>query len=746
MKTISVSKLIKSLVILIAFIVLFLLERWTYPGNITQGTVKLYDKNSNLVYEYAKTKGYKREIKLDKLNDDTIKAVLATEDKRFFIHPGIDPLALARALVNNIKGLPSSGASTITQQLVRKVSFDGTKMSNSYIRKIREIATAIRYELTYSKEQILETYLNEMYFGNFAYGIESASNIYFGKSANNLTLAESAFLASIIASPYKYDPVKNFEIVKTRQEHILQLMAKNQVIDKDKLTNAVVEKIAVEKLYTPENTESYYFADYMLKEVTNLPEVKKHLDANKSLNIYTTLDLNKQKEFYQVAKYNLSKIDPRHKVSNASAVLINNQTGGIEVMLGGMNYFDYANDGSVNMATASRQPGSAIKPITYALAFREGYYPSYIITDEKKMYVTKDGNGYVPQNYDNIYHGKVSLRTALASSFNIPAVELVDRIGVDKFIDLANSMGLKNYNKNAGYDLAITLGGAETTLLDLSNVYATFAREGDFIPYFAVDRVTTGDGKDLYNRNDQKPYAVLGTNGRAISYLITDILSDSKARMPTFGEKNLLNLSKKTAVKTGTTSNWHDVWTVGYNKTYTLGVWAGNNDNSPMSDISGITGATPIWNAIFEKIYQTETYQPFDIPAEIESRQVCKQTGLPQECTEMYTDLFIKNQPLSNSANLKENTAGLEIVNPRQNAVFKPTDNTLSQNSIALEVRADDTIRTVEWVLNGRSLAKTTTPFSYFLPATGGKYTLMAVGTTTDGKELLSSQVDFEVL
>ncbi len=722
------------------------MEHWTYPGINSQGTIKLYDKYNNLIYEYASTKGYKRETKLEELNSDAINAVLATEDKRFYQHPGIDPLALARAVRDNLSGRPTSGASTITQQLVRKTSFDGTKMSNNYLRKVREIMTAIRLELSWSKNTILESYLNEMYFGNRAYGIESASNIYFGKSASNLTLAESAFLTSIIASPSNYDPLTDYRAVKARQEEILRLMEKDKLIDSEEMEYALTENVVVDKLYTLENAESYHFADYVLKVAKELPEVKNYIDANKSLSIYTTLDLNKQKDFLQIAKYNLAKIDARHNVTNTSVILLANQTGAVEVMAGGIDYFDGTHAGSVNMTTAMRQPGSAIKPITYALAFREGYYPSYIINDEKTMYITKDGNGYVPQNYDNIYHGRVSLRTALASSFNAPAVELLSRIGTEKFIDLAKSMGIETYNENANYDLAITLGGGETTLLDLTNVYATFAREGNFVKHYVIEEINAGDKNELYKRVPQQPSPILGQNGPAISYLITDILSDPKARMLTFGEKNMLNLTKKTAVKTGTTSNWNDVWTIGYNKTYTLGVWAGNNDNSPMIAISGITGAAPIWNAIFEKIYQTESYQDFNVPMEIESRQVCNQTGLPQECPNTYTDLFIRGQTLLDPNHQTQQQNTLEIVNPRQNAVFQLADGILSQSGIALEVKASENMKSVKWLLNDRTLATTEAPFSYNLPVTKGKYSLKTVGTTSDGKNVESGQVDFEVL
>ena len=719
--------------------------RWTYPNTASRGTIKIYDKNDRLVYESAGTRGYKREIKLKQLPKNTISAVLATEDKRFFAHSGVDPLAIARAIKNNLTGKGVSGASTITQQLVRKTSFIETEGSNKYLRKIREVITALRLECTKSKEEILELYLNEMYFGNQAYGIESATNIYFDKSARNLTLSESAFLSAIIASPYSYDPITNYNAVKTRQEQILYRMKNKGKITDDELTTALSQTILVDKLYTPQNIEAYHFADYILKTAKSFPQVKTRVENGEPLTIKTTLDLNKQKDFFGIAKYNLKKLDPGHNVTNAALILLDNKTGAIEVMIGGLDYFDANINGSINMTEALRQPGSAIKPAVYVLAFSRGYFPSYIISDEKKMYITKSGNGYVPQNYDNIYHGNVSLRTALASSLNAPAVELVSRLGVDNFIATAKALGIKSYN-NADYDLATALGGGEVSLMDLTNLYATIARAGNYLDYYAIEEISDNRGNILYQHERQTPSQVLGTYGPEITYLITDILSDPKARMLTFGEKNLLNLSKKTAVKTGTTSNWHDIWTVGYNKTYTLGVWAGNNDNSPMIDISGITGATPIWNAVFEKIYQTQEYEGFETPEGIENRRVCRQTGLPEACPDMYSDLFVPAWDGVVPNSFSNTDPMLEIVNPRQNAVFRLTDGILAENGVVFEARAKNGVDKISWILDDKEVAVTTRPFNFTWTPVLGKHTLTVQSTDTENNQIESVQVVFEVL
>ncbi len=737
--------------ILAVFGAFLAIERWTYPNLTTKGSIKIYDKNKHLIYEFMGARGYKREVALNQLPQNAVLAVLATEDKRFYNHPGIDPLAIIRAVKNNLTGHGISGASTITQQLVRKVSFSEAENPNKYLRKIREIITALRLERIKTKDQILEMYLNEMYFGNRAYGIESAANIYFNKSARNLTLAESVFLSAIIASPYSYDPISNYETVKSRQEQILLRMKNDGLITDDEMSSALGQAIIVDKLHTPQNTESYHFADYVLETAKGIPRAKTYIENGESLIVTTTIDLNKQKTFFDITKHNLKKLDPGHNVSNAALVLLNNKTGAIESMIGGVDYFDTGIDGSINMTQALRQPGSAIKPAIYVLAFSQDYYPSYVISDEKKMYVTKNGDGYIPQNYDNVYHGNVNLRTALASSLNAPAVELVSRLGVDKFITTASTLGIKSYNKT-DYDLAIALGGGEVTLLDLTNMYATIARSGNYLEYYAIEEITNDRGDLIYRHEPKNPKQVLGNDGPEIAYLVTDILSDPKARMLTFGEKNLLNLSKKTAVKTGTTSNWHDVWTVGYNKTYTLGVWAGNNDHSPMIDISGVTGAAPIWNAVFEKIYQSETYEDFDMPENIESRRVCRQTGLTLPCQDMYSDLFIKHQnpdkPIATSVtpNLQNKPIELEVINPRQNAVFKLIDGVLSRNGISFEARAGEDVDKIVWILDGQEIATTSRPFSYIWTPKPGRHTLKLIGTTGQSDILESVQVTFELL
>lgn len=722
-------------------------ERWTYPNITLKGTVKIYDKYGQLIYEYAGVRGYKREIRLKQIPQSTITAVLTTEDKRFYGHPGIDPLAMLRALKTNLAGRAVTGASTITQQLVRKVSFSDSDfgMSNRYVRKIREIITALRLEMTLSKDEILENYLNEMYFGNNAYGIESASNIYFGKSARNLTLAESAFLSAIIASPYSYDPITNYQAVKNRQEEILKKIKKNGGISEEELELALSQNITVGRLYVLQNTEAYHFADYVLKVAKGYPEVDRLIQNNSPIAIKTTLDFNKQKDYFDIAKYNLKKLDPGHNVTNASLVLINNDTGAVEVMIGGVDYFNTSIKGSVNMAEVLRQPGSTIKPVVYALAFSQGYFPSYVIADEKRMYITKSGDGYIPQNYDNIYRGKVSLRLALAASLNVPAVELTSRLGVDKFIATARAMGIKSYDR-ADYDLAAALGGGEVSLLDLTNMYATLARAGKYLDYYTIEEITDGKGNSLYKHEPKAPRQVLGDNGQEVAYLVTDILSDPKARMLTFGEKNLLNLTKRTAAKTGTTSNWHDVWTVGYTKGYTLGVWAGNNDNTPMVNISGMSGAAPIWNAVFEKIHQTQPYEDFKAPSGIESKLVCRQTGLPETCPDMYTDLFITAQDTVSTMRGADFKPKLEIINPRQNAVFKLADGILSRTGIAFEARASDGIDSLTWVLDGQEIKKTASPFEFMWTPTPGRHTLVVQATTPKGERLESIQITFEVL
>jgi len=499
----------------------------------------------------------------------------------------------------------------------------------------------------------------------------------------------------------------------------------------------------------------------------------------------------------------------QHDLSNASLVLIKNQTGEIITMLGGIDYFDIAHAGQVNMATALRQPGSALKPVTYAAAFKQGYTPATLIYDVKRVYKTKKDEGFVPNNYDGRYHGLVLAREALASSFNLPAVEMLNRIGIGNFLKLAKDLGITTFNQEDRYDLSLTLGGGEVKLLELTNLFATFARGGEYLEPFAIQKIVTDDGKILYEHRAMLGKQVLGDQGKQIAYLISHILSDSKARIPGFGEKNPLVLSHPAAVKTGTTTDWHDNWTVGYTPSYTVGVWVGNNNNQPMREISGVVGAAPIWNQFFEEFLKGKPTEQFVRPEGIKEVEICALSGkLPDGiCPEKMTELFIegtepqersnlhrkvlidkrnglladrscpeefieekvlvdyppevyswavqenlevipqKVSPFCNGRQQFSGSSYLEITYPKEKTVFESAPLMVDNEAIVFEANVSANITRVLWYVDGE-LYQEVSSFSSrvsWKPRIG-KHTVTVYGITGKGEEIKSEEVNFSVV
>lgn len=578
-------------------------------------------------------------VKFEKLPKYLIDGLISSEDASFWTNPGVDLKAIVRSFFINIKnGRIVTGASTLTQQLARATNFSPQQIqSRSFLRKIREILIALRLTGSYSKKEILKMYLNEMYFGNLSYGIESAADTYFGKTASQLSLSESAFLVGLISAPVQRDPYTNFDNALKAQREVLDLMAKNSFISKEKAKEAKGEQVNIEKKKT--NIKAPHFVQYVLEEQKSLSVV-----SDRGINIYTTLDYPSFVLSQDIARLWVKKLAAKHDLTNAGLVLLKNDSGEILVLLGGIDYFDIKNAGEVSIATSPRQPGSSIKPVTYAAAFMKGETPASLIYDVKKVYKTKKGEGFTPGNYDGQYHGMVLAREALASSLNLPAVEMLNRVGIGNFLKTAKDLGISTFSQGDRYDLSLTLGGGEVKLLDLTNVYASLARGGGYKPYFAIKKIVSDQGQTLYLHTGQKGKQVLGKNGPQVAYLISHILSDPKARIAGFGEKNPLVLSHPAAVKTGTTTDWHDNWTIGFTPNYTVGVWVGNNDNHPMKEITGIVGAAPIWNQFFEEFLKGKPKEQFARPEGLIEREICKSSGKLVDglCPERARELFIK--------------------------------------------------------------------------------------------------------
>lgn len=731
--------LLSSIILILTFLLF-----WTDTTSKFPGTIKIYDKKEILLFEFSNNFIKSNiPVRLENLPDYLKDAAVITEDSSFWSNPGFDVGAILRAIYFNIVGgREISGASTITQQLVRTTVFiDKPGFSRNYIKKIREIITAARLNLLFSKKSILESYLNSIYFGNGFYGVESASKGYFGKNVSTTSLAESVFLIGIVSSPEKYNPYTHYDEAKKRQEYILNLMFAKNKISKGQADTARNEIITIMK------------ADPSIKAPHFVHYVKNSLDesgikSKRGINVYTTLDYSEYEKAREITSFWVNKLGSEHNLSNASLVMLDNKSGAVRVMLGGIDYFDSKNSGEINMAIARRQPGSAIKPITYAASFEEGFTPATSLDDVQKVYPTKSGEGYSPRDYDNKFRGIVLAREALASSLNIPAVEMLSRIGLPKFIDTARNLGITTFDRADKYDLAITLGGGEVTLLELSNAYATFAREGQFIPTYSIESILEDSGKVLFKYKAPKPIPAFTKNHKQISYLISDILSDPRARMVSFGEKNPLVLSHKAAVKTGTTTDWHDIWTVGYTTDFTVGVWVGNNNNEPMRKVSGVLGAAPIWNQFFEGVLKGIPNKEFIKPEGIISRWICKDTGLlySDNCLQKLNEIFIlgtepkQKSPSKTDINFSKNSY-LNILDPKEKSVF------VAKNRLIFECSASSDLVSIEWFVDGKSIGTgTSSPCELYWPSALGKHVLKAVGFIFGGSEIFSDIVNFEVI
>lgn len=653
MKPISRSRLLITIfvtVLLLALLVgMAMVDRWLLvdlpsPHQLYQYTsapsTKIYDRHGTLLYEITDPhQGLHTPLTLDELPAACIEATVATEDASFYRNPGVDAWAIIRALYLNIKGGEVvSGGSTITQQLARNLLLSPQERTEiSLTRKMREAILAWRLARTYSKNEILTLYLNETYYGNLAYGMEAASRTYFGKRAAELDLAECAMLAGLPQSPAAYNPLESPEAAKGRQNVVLNLMVKHGFLTEAEADSARREKLSFAAVPFP--IQAPHFVMY----VRGLLESKYGLEAiyRQGLQVHTTLDLNMQNTAQRLVQHRLAELTkrkdgaPPRNVRNAAVVVLDPVTGEILTMLGSPDYFDPQIDGAVNATMATRQPGSSIKPITYAAAFdpelaaRAGYRPltaASMMVDVRTAFVTREGQPYVPENYDRTWRGPVLLRQSLASSYNLIAVKVLDYVGLETMVDLARSMGIKTFdNKNFG--LALTLGGGEVRLLELSGAYAAFANGGRRVEPVAISRITDHEGNLIYQAPPGQNPGQRVMDSRT-AYLITDILSDNYARRSTFGAGSPLQLSRPAAAKTGTTQDWRDNWTVGYTPDMVVGVWVGNADNEPMRYVSGVTGAAPIWRDLMEELNKARPVREFTRPEGLLEKAVCADSGL----------------------------------------------------------------------------------------------------------------------
>jgi 1A family penicillin-binding protein len=623
-------------IVLVASVAVYL---WLFkdlpsPANLSAGEVApstiLYDRRGRVLYEIMDPHvGRHQPVPLAEIPAWLRRATVATEDASFYENPGVDPRAILRAVWINLRGGEVlSGGSTITQQLARNLLLSPQERSERTLtRKLRESILAYRLARTLSKDQILELYLNQTYYGNLAYGVESAAQTYYGKSVRELDLAECALLAGLPQAPAIYNPLTDPQAAQERQRVVLSLMLKHGALDSAQAEAAAREELAFAA--TPFPIRAPHFVMYVWELLRQ--QFGEEAIYRQGLRVYTTLDVDLQERARDIARYHLQDLstprvgEPPHNVGDAAVVALDPHTGDIWAMLGSPDYFNAAIDGAVNVTLMPRQPGSAIKPITYAAAFGRDYTPATMLLDVRTAFRTREGDAYVPINYDRTYHGPVLLRQALGSSLNMIAVKVLEHIGVADLVSLAQKVGITTLQDPQRFGLALTLGGGEVRLLELAAAYGAFATGGLRVQPRAILRVENASGQVLWTAPEVSQERVLDER---VAFWITDILADDSARIPAFGEGSALVLSRPAAAKTGTTTDWRDNWTVGYTPDWVVGVWAGNADNAAMVDVSGISGAAPIWHDLLEEVLKGTPVHGFATPPGMVQVEICADSGL----------------------------------------------------------------------------------------------------------------------
>lgn len=627
-------------------------------------TTQILDRNSQLLFKIYQDEN-RTPIKLASLPAYVKNAFLAIEDNGFYLHSGFSITSLLRATYHNLAKQKTEGGSTITQQLVKNALLSPEK---TWQRKVKELILAIAVESIYNKDEILEMYLNEVGFGGPAYGIQEGAEQYFDINADELTIGEAAFLAGLPKAPSKYSPYINPQLASARQKLVLTLMLKAGYITQDQAQEAMNTKL----VFAPPKIEinAPHFVMYVRDILVD--QYGEELISHGGLKVITSLDLNLQRETEKILRDELAGLT-RLNVKNGALLITKPITGEILTMVGSRDYFDIESDGQVNLTTSLRQPGSSIKVVNYALAFEMGALPNTTIKDEPISFNIPGSGVWTPKNYDGRFHGTLTLRRALANSYNIPAILLLAKNGIANMINLGEKMGITTWNEPNRYGLSLTLGGAEVKMTELATVYGTFANDGLTVPLNPILKIEDSQGKLI--SFDPCLSGIPCTSVNSVrpetAFFINDILSDNFARAAAFGYNSILNLSPfKVAVKTGTSNDLRDNWTVGYTPDYVVSAWVGNNDNSAMSQIaSGITGASPIWSKVMRKLLENnQNNTAFVTPENLVRLPVCTLTGTLTcaGCPTVY-EYFVKGKQPKNVCNPEEIKKMLE-----QKAQAKP--------------------------------------------------------------------------
>ncbi len=659
-------------------------------GRTLFASTKIYDRNGALLYEVFDPHGGRRTIvPISRISPYLQYATVATEDSTFYTNLGVDPKGILRAFWQNLQGGEIvSGASTITQQLVKNALLSPEV---TFERKLQEAILALEVTRRYSKDEILAMYLNEIYYGNLAYGCGAAAETYFGKDVSQLTLAEASLLAGLPQAPAYYDPYTNLEGAKARQRIVLNLMVRDGYISPAQAEAAYAEPLSLRPQRV--DMKAPHFVVYVKQELER--RYGTEILYRGGWQVITTLDLTYQDRAQRVAREHVTALQAQGRdVDSAALVAIRPATGEILAMLGSVDYYDDKIDGQVNVAIRDRQPGSSIKPFTYVTGMdptrlQPPFTPATLFADVRTEFPGGIGQPpYVPRNYDDKFHGPVLLRTALGSSYNIPAVQALQRVGIGNMLDTAHRLGITSLNEPARYGLSVTLGGGEVKLLDMAYAYGVFANGGvmagqpalpaERVPGHrelnpvAILQITDAQGNIVERFDAPARQQVLDPR---LAYLITSILSDNEARTPAFGPNNIFRLDRPAAVKTGTTDQYRDAWTIGYTPDLVVGVWVGNPDGRSMRSVAGSQGAGVIWrDFIVETLADTPAHD-FPIPPGLVSAEICAVSGMrPGPDCPRRTELFLEGTAPIQECTIHQRVAVCRVSGERATGLCPPGD------------------------------------------------------------------------
>jgi membrane peptidoglycan carboxypeptidase len=630
----------------------------TLADILPKDSLKMYDMHGTLIYQML-DQGMQTTVPLSQISQNLINAEVAIEDQYFWTNPGFDITGIVRAAITNLtNGRIVSGGSTITQQLIKNAIVGN---QDTILRKLQEIILAPEVTRHFTKQQILSMYLNTIYYGEQAYGAEAAAFTYFNlhhtataSAASRLDLAQAAMLAGIPSSPAAFDPFLHPRAAYQRMQEVLNEMRLQNYITGQQMRAALVEANQRGFLHrgVTHSNLAPHFEDYTINELAKTFNVKRTDLARAGLVVYTTLDLPLQNKILKIAQQHIAQLAVKHHMSDAAAVMIDFHNGAIRVLLGNI---DPANPhyGSFDMASQGyRQSGSSFKPYIYAAAFAKGLSPGMPVMDAPFTIQLCCGlPSYSPKNYDQRFHGLMSYRFALQNSFNVPGVKVLTKVGVDAALHTAQLMGITSYTGTPNYTMV--LGTLGIHLLDQTSAFGVFANGGVRIPPHAINMVTDPQGHLIYKFIPQGKRVI----SKQVAFLMTNVLSDNTSRTYEFGKCSALYLYSNSqtqcyqgnpgtihpaAVKTGTSQDFRDNWTVGYTTDYVMGVWAGNNDNSPMINITGVDGAAPIWHDSLLLAEQGRPITDFQNPGGLERKEVSYPEGITT------TDWYLKGVPIEN--------------------------------------------------------------------------------------------------